>query len=171
MQNGPTWQPLLADDLPSVVRIAAEIHAGLPEREEVLAEKIRLFPSGCRKLVREGEIIGYGLSHPWRLNTVPPLDDFLGQLPGVPGCLYIHDIAILPAGRGRGAATVFMEAAREQARAVGIPRLALVSVYGTSTLWKRAGFSIVRNEALETKLKTYGPTACYMTRSVDPSAA
>ncbi len=44
---------------------------------QVFAEKLSLFPSGCHVLVRHEKVIGYGLSHPWILNSIPPLDSFL----------------------------------------------------------------------------------------------
>lgn len=158
-----SWQPIEPGDISNIVAIAAQIHAGLPEREEVLAEKTRLFPTGCRKLIQHGALVGYGLSHPWRLNTVPPLDEFLQTLPAGPDCLYIHDIAVLPVGRGQGASTAFLEIVQTQAHAANLAHLAMVSVYGTSRLWSGFGFSVVDDSALTAKLKTYGNTARYMT--------
>ena len=62
MSEQPLWLPLSVDDLESVDRIAGAIHTQLTERPDILAEKIRLFPAGCRKLVSDGAIVGYGLS-------------------------------------------------------------------------------------------------------------
>ena len=72
------WQPLDATDMDAVAQIAAQLHPDLPERLEVLAEKQRLFPAGCRKLVAEGAMRGYALAHPWLLAEPPALDGWIG---------------------------------------------------------------------------------------------
>jgi hypothetical protein len=38
-------------------------------------------------LVRHKEVVRYGLSHGWMLNSIPPLDTFLETTPGVADCL------------------------------------------------------------------------------------
>ncbi|MEN6532399.1 MAG: GNAT family N-acetyltransferase [Bryobacteraceae bacterium] len=156
------WHPLLIADLDRVNRIADLVHTTLPERPEVFEEKLRLFPSGCRKLISGEIIVGYGISHPWMLFSIPPLDDFLQHLPDKAQCLYIHDVVILPAARGHGAAGHYVDYVKGVARKMGIPALALVSVYGTDRLWSRFGFTVVQDAALDAKLKSYGGTAKYM---------
>lgn len=156
------WQPLHPTDLPGVMRIAAQLHPGLPERPEVLAEKIRLAPATCCKLVRGARCVGYGLAHPWQLKAIPPLDAFLEKLPEPAGCLYVHDIAILPEARGSGAAIAYLDRLKQVARASALPTLALTSVYGTAALWSRVGFIVHSSPALTEKLRSYGPSAVYM---------
>jgi len=41
------WRAMSACDLDAVVALAARIHVDHPERGEVLAEKLTLFPDGC----------------------------------------------------------------------------------------------------------------------------
>ena len=156
------WQPLLLSDVDDVNAIACSIHPDLPERPEVFAEKLRLFPQGCRKLVGGRRIAGYGISHPWVLRAVPPLDKFLHCLPDRPQCLFIHDVAVLPDARGKGAAAEFVLYVKGIARSRSIPSVALVSVYDTDALWKGLGFHVVQDPELETKLASYGPAAKYM---------
>ncbi|MDD5502980.1 MAG: GNAT family N-acetyltransferase [Candidatus Thermoplasmatota archaeon] len=156
------WLPLLPQDLESVNKIALQVHPGLPERPEVFKEKILLFPEGCRKLMSGTKIVGCGISHPWTLNSIPPLDSFLKQLPSKPDCIYAHDIAILPEARGKGASAQYMEYIKNLALEMGISHLAGVSVYGTYILWKRFGFKIVENADLNKKLASYGPSAKYI---------
>jgi GNAT superfamily N-acetyltransferase len=154
------WKPLEAADMPQVLAIAARLHPELPERLEVLAEKRRLFPEGGRKLVVDGAFAGYGLAHPWRLNAAPKLNAFLEQLPAAPDCLYLHDVAVLPEGRGRNAAGAYVVYMEGLARALGLGHLALVSVYGTVPLWGKLGFKTVLAGA--PSLPSYGPSAFYM---------
>lgn len=168
--TGPTasaqWQPLLAADMAQVDAIAALIHAGLPERQAVLAEKRDLAPATCLKLVLDGKIVGYGLAHPWRLFDIPPLDWFLHALPPSPDCLYVHDVALLSEARGRQAAARYMAILAVQARTLGIAHLACVSVYGTVGLWSGLGFAVQDDPGVREKLASYGDSARYMTAGI-----
>ena len=162
----PHWRPARVSDLPAVSKIAAQIHPDLPERPEVLAEKMRLYPDGCRVLAADDGIVGYGLAHPWMQHRIPPLDGFLEQLPGDADCLYLHDVAVMPDYRG-GAARDYVVAIEELARASGIAMLALVSVYATRSLWERLGFRpVTANAELRAKLASYGDSATYMRRDL-----
>ncbi|RQH15630.1 GNAT family N-acetyltransferase [Bradyrhizobium sp. RP6] len=162
----PHWRPAHPSDLPAIGAIAARIHPDLPESPEVFAEKMRLYPDGCRVLVAGDEIAGYGLAHPWKQHQIPPLDGFLERLPADADCLYLHDIAVLPDRRG-GVARAFMTAIAELARASGIATLALVSVYTTRPLWERLGFRpVAADAALRAKLACYGEGATYMLRDL-----
>lgn len=158
------WLPLAEGDLAALCAAAARLHPGLPERPEVFAEKLRLCPEGCRKLEAGGALAGYAIGHPWTLGSAPKLDAFLGALPAAPDCFYIHDVAVLPAARGLGAAAAYVDYAAGLARGRGLRALALVSVYGTAPLWARLGFA----PAAGPGLASYGPGAVYMTRPLVP---
>jgi ribosomal protein S18 acetylase RimI-like enzyme len=164
------WSPILlgdfADsdhsaDLDAIVTIADRVHKDLHERRAVFAEKVRLYPQGCRKLCSAGQIVGYGIAHPWTRNSIPHLDAFLNSLPPKPDCLHIHDIVVLPNARGHGAAGQYMEYVKGLAKAQGRP-LALVSVYGTDALWSRFGFRVIEQAELKCQLASYGESARYM---------
>lgn len=162
----PHWRPAHPSDLPAIGAIAARIHPDLPESPEVFAEKMQLYPDGCRVLVAGGEIAGYGLAHPWKQHQIPPLDGFLERLPEDADCLYVHDIAVLPDRRG-GVARAYMTAIAALARASHIATLALVSVYTTRPLWERLGFRpVAADAALRAKLVSYGEGATYMLRDL-----
>jgi GNAT superfamily N-acetyltransferase len=162
----PTWRAATSADLQAVNDIRDSIHLTLPEGPEVFAEKFRLFPEGCFVFSREALVLGYGLSHPWLLRMIPPLDQFLGALPALPECLFIHDVVVLPQARGHGAASTLVDLLARLARKRGIPYLALVSVYNTDALWARFGFQVVTDSVLSKKLRTYGETARYMILSL-----
>ena len=164
--HAPTWRAARNADVAAIARMAHRVHPALPERIEVLADKLALCPDGCRVLARNGAVVGYGLSHPWRLRSIPPLDTRLTALPAEPDCLLIHDVVILPEARGEGAAGRFVEIVETVARARKITALALVSVYDTQPLWTRLGFEVVADPALASTLKSYGERATYMVRSL-----
>ncbi|WP_296706191.1 GNAT family N-acetyltransferase [Rhodoblastus sp.] len=161
-----SWRPMAAADLETVSRIAGKVHALLPERPDVLAEKFRLFPRGCFIFESDKAMLGYAIAHPWMLGDIPPLDGFLNELPKTPECLYLHDAALLPEGRGHSASPRLIEDLRRVAASIDLHWLALVSVYRTYLLWGRFGFSTVQDPALSDKLSTYGPSAQYMTAPV-----
>lgn len=162
----PHWRRAHAGDLAAISTIAARIHPDLAERPEVFAEKMRLYPDGCRVLAAGNEIAGYGLAHPWMKQQIPPLDGFLDRLPDAADCLYVHDVAVLPDFRG-GVARAYVAEIEELARSSGIATLALISVYGTRPLWQRLGFEpVTPDAALHAKLAAYGASATYMLREL-----
>ena len=81
---------------------------------------------------------------------------------------YIHDVAVLPEGRGRGLARECVERLLGVAEGRGYETCCLVSVYGTGRFWGRWGF--VRPEAgrvgedLEEKVRGYGGDAVFLVR-------
>ncbi len=156
------WNPLTPDASFSVFSIAEEIHTELGERREVFEEKITLAPSFCRGLYADTTLVGYGIAHPWTLYSIPPLDSFIHDLPVNPTCVYIHDVALLPEMRGKGAASEYIHFVKEQAKKNKIDVIALVSVYGTDVFWKKYGFTIMDSRKIESSLSAYGTTARYM---------
>ena len=155
-------EPLLFHDLDRLNAVAQGIHPGLPERPAVFAEKIGLFPEGCRKFLWQGQMLGYGIAHPWQRDAIPPLDAFLRTLPSNPDCLYLHDVALAPEARGKGGLQRYMDYIKGVARVQGLASLALVSVYGTAGMWSRFGFAESDSEPLHDKLMSYGNGARYM---------
>lgn len=158
------WRALTAADLPAVVAIAAVVHPDYPEGEEVFAERLALFPEGCRIALRDGQAVGYALAHPWTLGSPPALDTLLGALPERPDCLYLHDVALLAATRGSGLGQALVEDLLALARRHRFAHLALVAVNRSADYWMARGFRVVDDPALARKLASYSADARYMTR-------
>jgi hypothetical protein len=156
------WQPLLLSDLERVNNLADLIHIDLPERPEVFAEKVNLFPKGCMKVEVNNTLIAYGIAHPWILYSIPPLDDLLHKIPLSSDCLYIHDVVVVPNARGNSLAGEFTKQIKATAIELGFLKLALVSVYGTNALWAKFGFVEYTNNDIAKKIISYGSTAKYM---------
>lgn len=156
------WRPMRPDDLEAVHRLSQQVHVDYPEDLAVFAEKLALFPAGCRVLPQGGEIGGYLFSHPWRLGSVPPLNAPLGALPPRPDALHLHDIAILPEHRGQGHSHAALRLLRALADAGGLSWIALMAVGGTVALWSTFGFSPVAAEGAGTGSASYGAGALYM---------
>jgi GNAT superfamily N-acetyltransferase len=153
-------------DIPGLMAIAAVAHPSLPEREAVFAERVRLFPAGCRTLAGgDGRLHGYVLSHPWRAATPVPLDTLLAALPPQPTALYLHDLALLPTARGTGAADEVVLYLLELARGLGLHCASLVAVSGSAGFWDRQGF-LASDAVAASRLQGYGEDARFMVHSL-----
>ncbi|MFX9008082.1 hypothetical protein ABTN33_19340, partial [Acinetobacter baumannii] len=53
------WRAMSIADLPLVNVLAARIHPDYPEDEVVFAERLRLYPEGCRVLEGEQGLVAY----------------------------------------------------------------------------------------------------------------
>ncbi|WP_245572893.1 GNAT family N-acetyltransferase [Lichenihabitans psoromatis] len=171
VSHAATWRHAGVDDLDAIMDIQSVVHDLLPERREVIADKLRHYGDGCLALCsRDGIVLGYGLSHPWRLDEAPALDTIMSRIPDDSDCLFVHDVALLPAARRQGASKAFVERIRTLARRDRLSALALVSVYGTTTVWAALGFELRPVSAMAAKLAAYGETARYMVAVVDARA-
>jgi hypothetical protein len=163
------WRQAESSDLHRINEIADQIHTDLPERPEVFAEKLSLFPSGCMVMhsADAPTLVGYGISHPWNLHAIPPLDTFLEKLPVRAECIYVHDVAVLPSCRGGRSAGAYIELLALRAASLRIRFMALVSVYNTDPLWTQFGFRVLQvSPEMKKKLSSYGETAKYMVRDL-----
>lgn len=132
-------------DLPSVLAVQRECYRReLQERGAAFRSKLKLFPRGCLTLDRPGPLEAYVLCLPWRSGEPLPLDAPSLALPRRPDCLYIHDLAVMPALRGSGAAGALLGAVSGLAAELGCRRFALVAVQGSRPFWERRGFQVTR---------------------------
>lgn len=164
MRNAIHWRALTTLDLPDVEAIAAAVHPAFPEDLAVFAERQRLYPEGARLLELDGKPSGYVLSHPWRLHTLPDLNALLGAIPDDADTYYLHDLALLPAARGTGAAAMIVGDILRHARAAGLPGVSLVAVNGSLPFWYKHGFRAVEVAALAQTLAGYESAARYMVK-------
>ncbi|TWA68191.1 ribosomal protein S18 acetylase RimI-like enzyme [Azospirillum brasilense] len=166
------WRAMETADLDRVMAIAEIVHPDYPEDRAVFAERLALYPDGCAMAEAfgadaDGVGIGYIVLHPGRLGVPPPLDSPLGALPESPDCLYLHDVALLPAARGLGLGVAALERMDALAARQGFRWLALTSTPGARAFWDAQGFRPQDGGAgLAAKLASYGGGMTYMTRPV-----
>jgi GNAT superfamily N-acetyltransferase len=155
-------------NLPAVMAIAAVVHPDYPEDEVIFAERLRLAPEGCHVLAAgDGALQGYLVSHPWPAGVIPALNSLLGDIPDGVTNWYLHDLALLPSGRGTGAAGAIVADIARQAAETGYTSLALVAVNDSTGFWRRQGFREVHDPALDRKLASYDDAARYMRRELN----
>lgn len=170
MQSGIHWRSLTTLDIPAVETIAAQVHPGFPEDTAVFVERQRLYPSGVRLLEIGGDPVGYVFSHPWRFRKLPALNSLLGAIPPDPDTYYLHDLALLPAARGTGAAGMVVESLIGHASRAGFPSMSLVAVNGSIPFWRKHGFDVAEAGELSDKLLSYEEAARFMVRQLaEPS--
>ncbi|MDQ2104703.1 GNAT family N-acetyltransferase [Azospirillum isscasi] len=168
----PIWRPMEPADLDRVMAIAEVVHPDYPEDRAVFAERLALYPDGCamaetHAAEADGVCIGYIVMHPGRLGTPPPLDSPLGALPEAPDCLYLHDVALLPAARGLGLGVAALERMNALAARQGFRWLALTSTPGARAFWDAQGFLPQDGgPGLAAKLASYGGGMTYMAKPV-----
>ena len=156
------------EDLSAVDAIAARVHPAYPEDRTVFAERLRLHSDGCWVLAASGaEIAGYVISHPWHLGAPVALNVLVGRLPEPASTYYIHDLALLPAARGGGAAGRIVAQLIRHARRLGLRSLSLVAVSGSTAFWVKQGFAVALMPGAGGCTGSYGDDAKLMIR--DPA--
>lgn len=158
------WRAMTGFDLDQVDAIAAQVHPGIFEASEVLAEKQRLYRDGAYLLEVGDRAAGYVLSHPWTFPAPPPLNQLLGGIPERADTFYLHDLAVLPLARRIGAASQIVSALEKHARARNFPTMSLVAVSGSGGFWARHGFAPLELPELADKLLPYGGDARLMAK-------
>lgn len=165
---GHPWRAMSIADLPAVNALASRIHPAYPEDDAVFAERLRLYPAGCRVLEGEHGLVAYVISHPWQHLQPPSLNALLGALPPEPSTFYIHDLALAPEAQGTGAGAGIVGLLADHASASGLSSMSLIAVNGSAGFWQRQGFQAVQDRRLDAKLRSYGDDARYMVRTLGP---
>lgn len=158
------WRPMIVQDLAQVQVLADSIHVDHPEDAQIFAERLHLYPQGCLVLEDGKHLLGYVLAHPWHFGAPPALNSLLTRIPHDATTYYVHDVALLPAARGKGYAAQAGEWLVRRASSDGFRNLSLVAVNNSQGFWERLGFRRTDVPGLEDKLFTYGPDAVLMVR-------
>lgn len=152
-------------DLDGVVTVACVAFPDHFEDRACFAERLVLYPAGCRVLVDgAGRVLGYGIAYPWIRGSMPPLGALIGALPVAAELIYLHDLALSPDVRGTGAASDYVAWLVDHVRAEGWAQIALVAVNDAAAFWQRHGFAAIDSPDLRAKLASYGADARYLVR-------
>jgi GNAT superfamily N-acetyltransferase len=161
------WRPMTPDDIHAVDEIGGIVHPNYPEDIAVLKNRLALFPAGCFVADGEDARLGYAVSHPSVIGRPAPLNTVIDALPQEADCLFLHDIALTEASRGRGLGRSLLEKLTDVATSRGFARLGLVSVNNSRAYWQAQGFRVLApNDALAAKLASYEADAAYMVLAI-----
>jgi GNAT superfamily N-acetyltransferase len=155
------------DDLAAALAIQREAYpAFLRDGEAAFASRGALADSYCLAATLGDSLVAYLLAHGWPSQSPPPIDAEIGtESPSE--VLFVHDLAVAPAGRGFQIGRGLIERAFEAAARNGLSRCELIAVEGARGYWETLGFlEAAAPPELATKIASYGPAARWMTRSV-----
>lgn len=164
MMKSLYWITAPESSAATIVAIARQVHVDFPEREEVFANRLLLYPSGCLLLTERGnqKVWGYLLAHPWQSGIGIALNSVIDKLPASPDCFYLHDIALLPKTRGYGMGEAGLAAVESIARTEGLSQVVLVALADALQFWRGKDFWPIGKPADP----SYGPDAQYLAKQL-----
>lgn len=163
-------RPLRVADVPAVLALQAQCY------EPQFLESAQAFEAKLKAVqahdtcwiatAGDGEPLAYVVSLPASADSLPALDASSAELPDQPQLLYLHDLAVAPAGRSMGLARQLVALIEQRASQLGLRQLGLVAVQGSVPFWRRHGFEPLSQlpKALAQKLASFGAEACFMQR-------
>ena len=112
-------------------------------------------------------IVAYLVTYPSQLGKLTRLGDTFA-LSDAADCLYLHDLAVSPNGKGLSLGRQLVEHAFAEARGRTLRHAALVSVQDSGAYWQSLGFAPreVAEPQQRAALATYPAPAIYMTREL-----
>ena len=157
-------------DLPAVLQVQSSCYGGEflespASFEAKLVQTEALQTCWVVADARSEQMLGYVFSLPVCAGTMPGLNASDYRLPAQPELLYLHDLAIAPAGRGQGLAPLLVDKVQERAEVLGLRRIGLIAVQDSHQFWQRQGFGPRRGQLppwLQAKLGSFGPAARYL---------
>ena len=135
-----------------------------PESLESLQAKILASPDTCLIAESSEGTVGYLIAVPVVYPRLPALNAPTFELSANPDTLYIHDLAIDNARRGKGVAQALVGASFDAAKHSGLSRACLVAIQNSQKFWEQFRFETVVEPANELmpKLASYGEGAQLM---------
>lgn len=158
---------LTPGDIPAAMAIQTLAHSPeLVEPPEVLANRAQL-PSSCSLAAwHDDEMVGYLIAHGWAADTPPPLGRLV-EPAAEDEVLFLHDLAVAPAGRGLRIGGLLVEQATTLAVQAGLCRAQLIAVASAAPYWQGLGFAAQPvSPAMREKLALYGSNAVWMGRDL-----
>ncbi|QSX34593.1 GNAT family N-acetyltransferase [Shewanella avicenniae] len=150
-------------DWPTIAYIQQTCYPhALLESVAVLQNKQQLAPHCCFVFEHQQQTVGYCFAHPWIDNQAPSLHQALAPNDAA-STLYLHDVALLPQGRGQGLVHQLLHHLEQFTRISRYCSLSLVAVAGADRYWQKLGFTPC---SISKDLNIYGDKAQYMRREL-----
>jgi GNAT superfamily N-acetyltransferase len=158
------------EDLPQVLALQHLCYQ--PEFHEPLdafESKLQAAPDTCWVISNEpASVLAYLVSLPVAGENYPLLHARQWEAAAQADELYLHDMAISPALRGRGGSHKLLQRAIAQAQGLRLPRLSLIAVQNSASFWMRQGFSARQPTSSQVahKLASFGSDAMLMSHTL-----
>lgn len=147
-------------DLDEILRIQKLCYQDIePESPAAYINKLEQAPDCAFVIVDQHEILAYLFAMPIMLNEPPALDSADYRLPSQANCLYLHDLAIAPSGRGQGLSQPLLKVFFNCANTRKLSQSSLIAIQGSAPFWNRYGFvqtELSNSASIQNKLKSYG---------------
>jgi len=142
------YWPLKPEYVPLMMRLQESCFIEpLRETEQAYHAKLKLFPDGCIGCFFDDlpfvDLVAQLIFHPWSTKIPVPMNSTIDKLPEECDCLYLQEIAIDPAFRGRGILGQFKKLYMDYASLHGYKSFRGVSVQGSLPILKRWGFEVL----------------------------
>ena len=162
---------MLPEDLDAVLEIQLGCYdAEKQESRESFISKLLASPQTCFVALRGLKVVGYLVAVPAVAGSPVPLNAQGYAAPAKPNALYLHDLAVDPALRGAGVASVLLAPYLQQLKNLGLSYGALTAVNDSSAFWHRHGFREVTPTGVSAHhLGAYGHGAQYMLCPIQPT--
>lgn len=162
-------RPLRAADVPQVLALQAQCYEAqfLESSRAFEAKLVAAEPHRSSWIaMQDGVALAYVVALPVSLRTLPSLDAPSISISGQPDLLYLHDLAVAPAGRSLGLGRRLAVQVEQSAQTLGLDRIGLVAVQASEAYWRRQGFEELEilPEVLAVKLASFGADARWMER-------
>ena len=156
-------EPIYADSWAGILKVQAEAYTDLPPEDVVvLKSKWLASPETCAVFLKQYEVLGYVLAHPWDGDSPPEL--YKETIINKTGKnLYLHDLALSNHGRGQGIGKKLIDNLIQKATELNFKRILLVAVQGSGGFWAKFGFMDVSNRDIS---PGYGKNATLMELTV-----
>ena len=161
-------RPMRPADLPALLRIQAACYPpSMNEPEAVLRQRLDVAADTAWVTETPDGVHAYLFAYRSRLGKLTPLGGGFRVEPDGDS-LYLHDLAVGPALKGRGVGPALVERALQQAAELRLPWSSLIAVQGSLPFWSRLGYRPFTRLTAEqaAHLRGYDGEAHYLARAI-----
>lgn len=157
------------EDLERITQIQATCYdAEFIEDPRAFATKLMASSETCWLALSNWQTVGYLVSVPVHLNSLPSLNALSFQTTAAADALYLHDLAIHPDFRASGAGRQLIHQFKQQTAQLGYKNMLLIAVQDSAAYWQGHGFKALQSlpDAIAKKVSSFGHDALLMGCSI-----
>ena len=159
-------RPMQATDIAGVLAVQALCYApAMNESAQTILHRLQQAADFAWVAEKPQGVVAYLVTYPSHLGKLTRLGEAF-EVSDSADCLYLHDLAVSPSGKGLGLGQQLVEHAFALARSRALRHAALVSVQDSGDYWSSLGFAPqeIDQPGQRVALASYPAPAIYMTR-------